>query len=92
MKGYQKIYGDIFGDSGYHLAPYPKKNIPGYPCISKGYPKKVSHHDILQCYPLHILSYPNISFSNIPMISNIISKKDLQRISLHWLTNPDIST
>jgi hypothetical protein len=46
MKGYQKISRDIFGDSGYHLAPYPKKDISNrYPRISL-YFQRISKKDI----------------------------------------------
>jgi hypothetical protein len=85
MIGYQKISKDIFGDSGYHLAAYPKqishKDIPGYPYISHRYPTKISHNDILQCYPDYILIYPYLSFLNIQYISNHICMEDSQRIS-----------
>jgi hypothetical protein len=63
MKGYQKISRDIFGDSGYHLAPYPKKDISNrYSRISLYilvYPKKISHNDM-------------ISFTGIQYISLVI--------------------
>jgi hypothetical protein len=35
MKGYERIFRDIFGDSGYHSAPYPENDISNrYPKIS----------------------------------------------------------
>ncbi len=66
-------------------------DIPGYPCISKGFPKKISHYDILQFYS----QLSKLSYSKIPMISNHISKKDLQSISfqswnIHLISNKDI--
>jgi hypothetical protein len=90
MKGYQKISRDIFGDSGYHLAPYPgylkqiSQDILLYPKDIKN----ISHPDILHCYPVLILCYPILSYSNIPMIFNHISKKDLKRISFSILIYP----
>ncbi len=85
-------YLDVFGDSGCLFLTDPCKDILiRYARISWNIPlisQKISHHDILQSYPLYIHIYPRFSYLNIPQISNHNSKIDMPNISWNILTYP----